>query len=305
VESAQNELLLQAGDGVATAVTPPRQSLPPSATPRQGFSDDRPRIDVKVLGGFELRVNGGADVGMNLARRRSRSLLIFLALSKRHSLKRFELIECIWPDCDFESGRQRVYEATSFIRTKVARAARAKGLNPFVVSKGQGTIAFNPDLVTCDIDRFEETARNALAADDDARVVDLARKAMDIYRGDLCETPHDSLQLAEARRTELRDLYVDVAVAGAVSAMREDLYSLAVRMAWAGHMKSGLREDAVLVLMEALKGSGRIADARDVYHSYARRLLDETGEPPSSSLRTAAGRMLHTGRPRRRRAARG
>lgn len=263
------------------------------------------RIEVRVLGDFELRINGGFEVGMNLSRRRSRSLLTFLALCKRHCLKRFELIECIWPDCDFESGRQRVYEATSFIRTKLAKVTGVKDFNPFVINKSQATIAFNPELVTCDVDRFEEISRDALASDDDAHIVELVRKAMDIYRGDLCETPYDHLQIAEARRTELRDLYVDIAVAGAVSAMREDLYPLAVRMAWAGHAKSGLREDAVLVLMEALKGSGRISDAREVYHSYAKRLLEETGEPPSASLRSAAGRMLQIGRARRRSVVRG
>ena len=74
--------------------------------------------------------------------------------------------------------------------------------------------------------------------------------------------------------------------------MRDDLLPLAVRMAWAAHEASSMREDVVLVLVEALKMSGRVMDARNVYLSYARTLLEQTGEPPSASLRATIAKII-------------
>jgi len=51
----------------------------------------------------------------------------------------------------------------------------------------------------------------------------------------------------------------------------------------------GLREDAVIVLVRALRASGRAIEAERRYKAYARQLVEKTNRPPSRMLRMAAG----------------
>ncbi|MDO5119938.1 MAG: bacterial transcriptional activator domain-containing protein [Coriobacteriales bacterium] len=251
-------------------------------------------VYISVLGEFGVSVNGRNLLGSSFTRRRTRSLITLLAVRRGHVMKRFEAIECVWPEADFESGRQRIYEATSFMRNQICKEIGELPSNPFIGNRSDGLIGFDTTVVLCDIDQFERLAYAALSEERDVRVIELSAKAMELYRGDLCESPYDATGIVEARREELRELFVDVSIAGASAALREDLLPLAVRTAWKAHETNGLREDAVRILVEALKLSGRTVDARNVYMAYARRLLEETGEPPSASLRALVARLFPT-----------
>ena len=284
--------LVSEGEGEAEAVL--AEAGEQASSP--GPDDPGVPVYISLLGGFTVTVNGNMLSGVGMANRRAGTVLSFLAMRRGHTMRRYELIECVWPECDFDSGRQKVYEACSAIRAVIKRANGGEKLDPFIVSKIDGSICLDPNLVACDVDQFEHLAHAALAETSDPKVVDLAMKAADLYRGDVCETCYDATGAADLRRTELRNLFVDVSVAGASAAMREDLLPLAVRMAWAAHGASDMREDVVLVLVEALRMSGRVIDARNVYLSYARRLLEQTGEPPSASLRTAMARLFPSSR---------
>ena len=252
---------------------------------------ERP-VCINVLGEFSMRVNGELIPSTSFSQRKARSFLTFLAMRRGHIMRRFELVECVWPEADFDVGRQKIYEAASTVRRVITRKNDGKRIDPFVGSKSDGVVGLDTSIVACDVDQFERLSHAALAEDDDGRVVDLAIQATALYRGDLCETPFDATGAAEQRRSELRNLFVDVSVAGALAAMRDDLLPLAVRMAWAAHEASSMREDVVLVLVEALKMSGRVMDARNVYLSYARTLLEQTGEPPSASLRATIAKII-------------
>ena len=101
-----------------------------------------------------------------------------------------------------------------------------------------------------------------------------------------------TLGAAETRRQELRSLYVDIAVVGSSAAMRENMPQLAVRFARCAYDAAGLREDAAIALMDALKATGRTMDAREVYREYARNLLEATGMPPSTAMRGIASGLF-------------
>ena len=249
-------------------------------------------LGITLLGDFCLSLGGVRLSGMGLTSRRTRSLITFLAMRRGHMMRRFELIECIWPETDFDLGRQRVYEAVSYARAMLKKANDGVAIDPFIVNKAEGALGLNMDIVTCDVDQFERLAHAALAEEDDARAISMAMSAVSTYRGDLCETPFDATGMAANRREELRSLFIDVSVAGANAAIREDCLQLGVRMAWKAHELSKTREDVVMVLVEALRLSGRVVDAKNVYLTFARNLLEETGSPPSASMRAAMARFM-------------
>ena len=272
-----------------------------SATPGRGLEARKPsdrvitkprqaRIRISLLGEFAVQVDGKTVPAGQLERRRARSIICHLAAQKGHKMSRIELVESIWPDLDYDKGRQRMYEAISLARSILG--CRELGINPFVRARGEGCVALDELLVTCDVDQFEALARKALVEDDDDAIITYASDAMGLYRGPCCTVLHDSLGTYAARSAELRSLYVDVAVMGAGAAMKENRTSLAVRMAQAAYDANDMREDAAVVLMEALRLAGRTNDARDVYSNYARRMLDLTGMPPSQPLRNVVADLF-------------
>lgn len=254
------------------------------------LEEDAKSISIRVLGGFEVRVNGELVGAKNFGKRRARPFVTLLAASKKHMLTRRELLESIWPESDYGSGRQKIYEATSVVRTQLRR--RGEASDPFVVSRNSGSVALDMGLVSVDVDRFERAAYAVLATDDDTKVVELSHEAIALYAGDLVETPYDTVGTVEARRQELRSLYVDVAVVGSAAAMRENMLQLSVQLARCGYNADCLREDVAIALIEALKATGRIAEARETYREYARNLLEATEMPPSTGMRAMASGLF-------------
>lgn len=254
--------------------------------------DDGKPISIRLLGGFEVRVKGKLIGAKKFGKRRARAFVTLLAACKKHSVTRHELLESIWPESDYDSGRQKIYEATSVVRTLLKDEEEVT--DPFVVSRNGGSIAFDTGLVSIDVDRFERAAYAVLATEDDEKVIEYANEAIRLYTGDLVETPYDTLGNVEARRQELLSLLVDVAVVGSAAATRENMLQLSVRFARCGYDAGGLREDAAIALIEALKATGRVTEARDVYREYARNLLEATGMPPSTSMRGIASGLFPT-----------
>ena len=254
------------------------------------LEDESKRISIRLLGSFEVRVNGELVGAKNFGKRRARAFVTMLASCKKHMLTRHELLESIWPETDYDSGRQKIYEATSVVRAQTK--GKEGSPDPFVVSRNGGSISLDMALVTVDVDKFERAAYAALATDDDSKAVELTHEAVALYAGDLVETPYDTLGVVEARRQELRSLYVDVAVVGAAAATRENMLQLAVRFARCGYDAEGLREDAAMALIEGLKATGRVTEARKVYREYARNLLEGTGMPPSTAMRAVASGLF-------------
>lgn len=254
------------------------------------------RIHIQLLGEFAVFVDGKQVSSAGFGRRRARAFLTLVASSRMHSISRHTIIESIWPQVDYGTGKQKIYEVTSTIR-HCLRTSENK-LDPFVRSRDSAMVTIDTSVVSCDVEQFERSAHLALSEEDDARVVELACKAVSYYRGDLCDNPYDAQGEIAARRIELKTLFVDVSIAGARAAMHQDMLQLSVRMAWAAHEASGMREDVVLVLLEALKASGRAMDAREVYRDYARNLLEASGMPPSATMRAAVSGLFPEGRKR-------
>src|SRR5262249_40176977 len=134
--------------------------------------DDWPmlRLRLKVLGGFEARI--GEEL-LDIATRKTRALLAYLALPPGRAHARNKLTGLLWSDRGDEQARNSLRQAL----TELGRAFVPVEPSPLV--KGRDTLALDPAAVEVDALLFER-----LAASDHA---DDLRRAADLYVGDLLD----------------------------------------------------------------------------------------------------------------------
>lgn len=262
-------------------------SLPEGEPSSASADGGRPPITLQLLGGFSMTVRGVRILDSRLEHRSAKSMLEYLALREGSSAKRYELVDQVWPDCDYSSGFNKAYQATSTVRSAVAEIDR--DLDPFLIGRSTKTVALDRGLVACDVDEFRRCAREAADGTDDERVLRMARAAERIYAGDLFLPEVDATGYVTLVRDELRGLYADAMVAGADAALRLGRDRTAVRLATNAIAKDDLREDAIIALVRALRASGRNVEADQQYRRYARRLIQTANRPPSKLLRRAVG----------------
>lgn len=244
-------------------------------------------IDLRLLGGFELIVDGSPVLDGRLEHRNAKPLMEYLALRRGSTAKRYQLVEQIWPDCDYTNGYSRIYQATSVLRSAIGGVR--KGLDPFIIGRSTKEVSLNRSLVRCDVDDFRLCAREAVDGTSDERVLEMARAAERLYAGDLYMPAVDATGYVFSVREELRLLYADAMVAGSEAALRLRKSRTSIRLATNALAVDDMREDAVIALVRALKASGRNAEADQQYRRYAGKLLSTSDRPPSKLLRRVAG----------------
>lgn len=258
------------------------------ATSEEKVQASGPSVMVSLLGGFSVCVSGQEMSEGRLDHRKAKSMLEFLLLCRRHSAQRFQIVEQLWPGTDYRAGLDRVYQATATVRTALSEMSSGK-VDPFITSKAAKSMTVNSAVVRCDVDDFRKMARSVLANDDEECVVELASRADELYVGPLYIPPADSSGYVTACRAELCRLHADAMVAGAEAAYRLGRNHAATRFSEGALASDGLREDAIIVLVRALRASGRAIEAERRYKAYARQLVEKTDRPPSRMLRMAAG----------------
>lgn len=257
------------------------------AHPVPGAEGRAAPLEIRLLGGFEMRVRGSQVPDWRLDRRNAKSMIAFLALQRGGTARRHRIVEQVWPESDYTSGFNKVYQATSAVRAAVSELD--EGLDPFVMSRSSKAVTLNMSLVSCDIDEFRACAREASDGEGDAHVVAMARRAERLYEGDLYVPLVDATGVLAAARLELRSLYIDGMVAGADAALRLGQKRTSARLATNAFLADDMREDALIALVQALRASGRNAEADQHYRSYAHRLAQASSRPPSRMLRQAVG----------------
>jgi hypothetical protein len=88
---------------------------------------------------------------------------------------------------------------------------------------------------------------------------------------------------------------LDGAIAAGEAALRLGKAKLAVRYAMDAHRLQDLREDAVILLVRALRSAGRAYEIPRVYRRFSQHLIETQGIPPSIALRRAVEIALGDG----------
>ena len=146
------------------------------------------RVDVTLLGGFEVRVDGRPVPETEWTHGRARDLVKLLALAPGHRLPRDRVLEELWPQLGADAAVANLHKAAHHGR-------RALGNPGGVVLRG-GSVMLAPDAETeTDVERFE------------------ASLDPELYRGELL--PDDRYaSWAEQPRRELHARYLEALRAG-------------------------------------------------------------------------------------------
>jgi DNA-binding SARP family transcriptional activator/pimeloyl-ACP methyl ester carboxylesterase len=152
------------------------------------------RVDVRVLGGFDVRIAGGPVDVVVLRRRDAEQLVKLLALASGRRLHREQVIDALWPDARPDRVGNRLHKAAHFVR-------RATACPGSVVLRGE-TVALFPDAdVVVDVVEFESLAARAID-EDDATARDAA---LEVYVGDLLPfDPYEDWAFHVRQRLQLR-----------------------------------------------------------------------------------------------------
>lgn len=136
----------------------------------QDADEIQARWHVGLLGG--LRLSDGAQHLTRLPSRAVTALLARLAMAPERAHPREELIELLWPGVDASTGRNRLRQALSTLKS-VLEPAGQEGLQPVLLAD-RNHVRVHAGSLACDAVQFERHVRAGRAA-----------AAQDAYRGEL------------------------------------------------------------------------------------------------------------------------
>src|SRR3954471_6456592 len=115
------------------------------------------RVEIRVLGGFAVSIDGRRVPAQAWRQRRASELVKLLALAPGHRLQREQVIDALWPELAPGAGAANLRKAAHYARA-------ALGSKEAVVLRG-GQVSLWPDAeLAVDAERFETEGEMALRA---------------------------------------------------------------------------------------------------------------------------------------------
>lgn len=227
-------------------------------------------LHLSLLGGFELRTGAGASV--ELAPRKARALLAYLAMQRGRPQSRAALAALLWPEAEEEQARVSLRQALAAVRRALGR-------------EGESLLVADAERVALDAGRVEVDAHGFERLANDASPAAL-KAAAGLYRGDLlagfdARAPGFDAWAA-AERERLRRLAVQALTRlGETCASGGDLEG-AIAAATRLLALDPLHEPAHRSLMHLYARQGRTADALRQYALCREALKRELGVSPEA-----------------------
>ena len=248
------------------------------------------RVEVRLLGRFEVFVDGVPVPHGSWSRRQAASLVKRLALAPRQGLHREQVIDALWPNLSHDIAAPRLHKAAHFVR-------RATGVRDSVVLADELVALFPRAEVSVDVLEFEAAAADAMATGRREAI----EAALAWYRGELLpEDPYEDWAFHPRQRVQLRYREV-LRLAGrwielvALDPTDEEAHVAIMRQRLAATDRAGVRRQFELlerILHEEL-GIGPSAEALAVYRQASdvdppAARVDRDGDTRHSSLATQA-----------------
>ncbi|MFC7745007.1 BTAD domain-containing putative transcriptional regulator [Nocardiopsis composta] len=236
---------------------------------------DHGTVRFSILGPLTVLDGAGAPVPVGGAR--LRRLLVLLLLEPGRTVGADRLIDGIW-------GADAPANAANALQALVSRLRRQLGSPSAILGDAAGyRLDADPSQVDLwEFDGLVRRGRRARAAGDRQEAVRLLEAALELWRGDpvpeLGEAggEGEAARLAEQYRGARVELLEARLEGGEHGAVLPELEALAAQ--------EPLREHTTELLIRALAGSGRTADALDAYQRLRSRLAEELGIDPSERL---------------------
>jgi DNA-binding SARP family transcriptional activator/Tfp pilus assembly protein PilF len=239
----------------------------------------------RLLGPLEVRVG---EQWEGIGAPKWRSLLAALLINSGQIVSTETLIDEVW-------GDDEPAKAANLVSIYVLRLRRLIGdtNSSILITRSPGYLLRTaPEAVDSQLfEKMVRDGRKALNAGDSQRAAEQLAEAVALWRGSpLADVPRSAMVEAEADR--LTELKLDA-----------DELRITAELACGGHAQvvpelrrllanSPLREGLWLLLMKALDGSGRHAEALDVYGQARKVISNELGVDPGPELRRLYAELL-------------
>ena len=228
------------------------------------------RFQLKLLGGFDSRLASGPV--LDIAARKTRALLAYLALPAGRAHTRDKLVGLLWSDRADEQARSSLRQAL----TELGKAFGAA--EPLPLIKARDTVALDPAIVGVDALDFERLATSNLIGE--------LRRATALYAGDLL----DGLDIRDeafeewlaAERQRLRAL----AVAAFKKLLTQESGPSAIAVAHRLLALDPLQEEGHRALMRLHAAAGETGTALRQYELCRDMLKNELNAAPSPETET-------------------
>ena len=233
-------------------------------------------VRLKLLGGFSASLASGRAV--ELAGKKNRALLAYLALGRGKWHGREKLMALLWSDRGEAQARGSLRQALSALKQ-----AMAEGTPAALVLEGD-SVSLEPEAVATDVAELEALAGSESIGD--------LRQAAELYEGDLLDGlgVHDPSfeEWLAVERTRLRE--VTIGVLGRLTAGLAG--TEAVAMAQRLVALDPLREASHRALMKAYAGAGEKTLALQHYTRCRDLLRAELGVAPARETEELRQRLL-------------
>lgn len=223
-------------------------------------------LSVRMLGGFEVAVDGVPVPPAVWSRRQAASLVKLLALADGHRLHREQVVEELWPGITLDVAGPRLHKAAHYARRALG------GDSGMVVLRNEVVALTDGAEVRVDVEEFRRLGRRALADGTPAA----AAVALDVHTGPLL--PDDLYEpWTEEPRESVRVLHVDL-------------------LRTAGHWEQLLAEEpadepAHLALARAAADRGDVRGALRQLERLDQALRRELGTAPSAEAEQVRARL--------------
>jgi DNA-binding SARP family transcriptional activator len=245
-----------------------------------------PAVRYLLLGPVVALVDGGA---VELGGPRQRGVLVVLLTQAGSVVPASRIIDAVWGDEPPASAANLVQGSISQLRKAVGRDA--------IHTRGAGYVArIEPDAL--DLHVFERLARAGCVALQDRRfeeAAELLREALALWRGPALADLADQsfLEHEAARLEEMRLLALERAVEADLACGRHaDALAEVEELVHAHPLRERPRE----LMMRALYGTGRQAEALETYRRTRATFVDELGIEPGPALRELEHAILRQDR---------
>ena len=252
-----------------------------------GKSVDTPRLDIRLLGRFEVRRDGEPIPDSEWRRRGTKTLLKVLLTDPGRPFTHDQLIEALLPNERGDRAVDRLYRRISELRHALEPCLARGADSSFIIRDGEGYRFEAPGDCTIDTLSFERAVQRAFSSavrEDWARAVDAFEDASRAYRAEFL--PEDRYEdWAEPKRCELRDLCL------------ESLSELSDCYAHLGRSRQAIlccqrilaldpcRESVIRQLMRYEQAVGRRTKALQTYRDGVQALREILDVEPDASTR--------------------
>jgi DNA-binding SARP family transcriptional activator/tetratricopeptide (TPR) repeat protein len=249
------------------------------------WREPEPRTRIRLCGPLELEIDGRHLAGA-LPRGQAGSLLCYLIASDERAADRDEMIDVIWPE-------QPPKDAQAALRPILSRLRRA--IAPATLEGRERLRLALPEPVWVDVEeatRAVDEARAAAKAADWESTRDESRAALELLRPGFL--PGYEGDWVDARRRKLEELELEALEWQARSALALGGAELggAERASRELIARSPYRETGHRFLMQALAGSGNVAEALRAYEDLRVLLREELGATPAPEVQELHQRLL-------------